>query len=59
MTPTERHAIQVALATADLGRSPGLRNRLRRSLRSQRNWELITVTIGLAAFWGLVAWWLL
>lgn len=40
MTTAERHAIRVALATADFGRSPGLRNRLRHSL-STHGWELI------------------
>ncbi len=59
MTRAERHAIQVALATADFGRSPGLRNRMRRSIRPRRNWELIAVLIGLATFWSLAAWWLL
>lgn len=56
MTQSERHAIRVALATADFSRSPGLRNRLRRSLRQPPEWGLLLAILAGTAVWLLLAW---
>lgn len=56
MTPTERHAIHIALATADFSRSPGLRARLRHSLASPPEWGLIAALAAGIATWALVLW---
>ena len=59
MTTAERHAIRVALATADFGRSPGLRQRLRHSLAEPPEWSLIACFAAGVAAWALVIWSLL
>ena len=59
MTTAERHAIRVALATADFGRSPGLRQRLRRSLATPPKWGLVVCFAVSVAAWALLIWSLL
>jgi hypothetical protein len=59
MTTAERHAIRVALATADFGRSPGLRQRLRHSLATPPEWGLVACIVAGIAAWALLIWSLL
>jgi hypothetical protein len=59
MTTAERHAIRVALATADFGRSPGLRQRMLRSLAAPPEWSLVACIVAGIAIWALVIWSLL
>ena len=56
MTHLERLAIREALRTADFSRSPGLRNRLRRSLRRPPEWSLIAILAAGIAAWALLIW---
>jgi hypothetical protein len=59
MTHLERHAIRVALATADFGRSPGLRQRMLRSLATPPEWGLAACFAAGIAAWALLIWSLL
>ena len=56
MTTAERHAIRVALATADFRRSPGLRQRMPRSLAAPPEWRLVACFAAGVATWALVIW---
>jgi hypothetical protein len=56
MTHLERHAICEALRSADFSRSPGLRNRLRRSLASPPEWGLLLTILGGTLVWLLLIW---
>ena len=59
MTTAECHAIRVALATADFGRSPGLRQRMLRSLAAPPEWGLAACLAAGVAAWALLIWSLL
>jgi hypothetical protein len=59
MTTAERHAIRVALATADFGRSPGLRQRMLHSLTTPPEWRLVACFTAGITIWALVIWSLL
>ncbi len=56
MTTAERHAIREALRSADFRRSPGLRQRMLRSLAAPPEWSLIACFAAGIAAWALVIW---
>ena len=58
MTPTERLAVRRALVTADFSRSPGLRERMLRSLATSPEWGFITTAVLGVIVWALLIWWL-
>jgi hypothetical protein len=55
-TSLERRAIRRALQTADFGRSPGLRERMKRSLRRPPEWGLIACIVTSVALWLTFMW---
>ena len=59
MTTAERHAIREALRSADFGRSPGLRQRMLRSLATPPEWRLVACLAAGIAAWALLIWSLL
>lgn len=56
MTQAERHAVLQVLRTADFSKSPGLRNRLRRSLAPPRDWGITAALAAGIAIWALLIW---